>query len=71
MRISSPLMPRSFMVRAAMRVRGWANREEHQVVVPVFEDLVLDQQVAQGRDGLRGRVAGHRSSGLGRGAPAG
>ncbi|WP_328674070.1 hypothetical protein [Streptomyces sp. NBC_00328] len=27
--------------------------EEHQVVVPVFENLVLDEQVAQVRDGLR------------------
>lgn len=27
--------------------------EEHQVVVPVFEDLVLDEQVTQVRDGLR------------------
>ncbi|MFD5521684.1 hypothetical protein [Streptomyces sp. NPDC127066] len=27
--------------------------EEHQVVGPVFEDLVLDGQVARVRDGLR------------------
>ena len=45
--------------------------EEHQVVVPVFEDLVLDEQVTQVRDGLRGRVAGPRASGLGRCAPVG